>query len=98
MYDVCCIKDDCYFQLYAYMGNWNNYIQVKEVKCHTCTLDRIDARHQNISADFVASHMYPHIVNSLEYAQRQLSVQLRKSWVHHLLRQVIPSKEEGVGA
>jgi hypothetical protein len=41
---------------------------VKEVKGHTCTLDRIDARYRNISADFVASHMYPHIVNSPEYA------------------------------
>jgi hypothetical protein len=44
----------------AYMGMWDNDIQVKEVKGHTCTLDLIDARHQNISADFVASHMYPH--------------------------------------
>jgi hypothetical protein len=41
---------------------------VKEVKGHTCTLDHIDARHRNISADFVASHIYPHIVNSPEYA------------------------------
>jgi hypothetical protein len=54
------------------MGKWNNYIQVKEVKGHMCTLDRIDTRHQNISADFVASHMYPHIVNSLEYAPKAI--------------------------
>jgi hypothetical protein len=54
------------------MGKWDNYIQVKEVKGHTCTLDRIDARHRNISADFVASHMYPHIVNSLEYAPKAI--------------------------
>jgi hypothetical protein len=45
IYDVCCIKDGCSFRVYAYMGKWDNYIQVKEVKGHTCTLDRIDARH-----------------------------------------------------
>jgi hypothetical protein len=54
------------------MGKWNNYIQVKEVKGHTYTLDRIDARHRNISADFVARHIYPHIVNSLEYAPKAI--------------------------
>jgi hypothetical protein len=70
IYDVCCIKDDCSFRVYAYMGKWDNYIHVKEVKGHTCTLDRIDARHRNISYDFVASHMYPHIVNSPEYAPK----------------------------
>jgi hypothetical protein len=58
--------------VYAYMGKWDNYIQVKEVKDHTCTLDRIDARHRNISANFVASHMYPHIVNSPEYALKAI--------------------------
>jgi hypothetical protein len=72
IYDVCCIKDDCSFRVYAYMGKWDNYIQVKEVKGHTCTLDRIDARYRNISTDFVASHMYPHIVNSPEYAPKAI--------------------------
>jgi hypothetical protein len=42
------------------------------VKGHTCTLDRIDARHQSISVDFVASHMYPHIVNCLNYAPKTI--------------------------
>jgi hypothetical protein len=54
------------------MGNWDNYLQEKEVKDHTCTLDRIDARHRNILADFVASHMYPHIVNCLDYAPKAI--------------------------
>jgi hypothetical protein len=45
---------------------------VKEVKGHTCTFDRIDARHRNISADFVAGHMYPHIVNSPEYTPKEI--------------------------
>jgi hypothetical protein len=50
------------------MGKWDNYLQVKEVKGHPCSLDRIDARHRNIPADFVASQMYPHIVNCPAYA------------------------------
>jgi hypothetical protein len=54
------------------MGKWDNFIQVKEVKGHTCTIDRIDARHRNISVDFVASHMYPHIVNTPEYAPKAI--------------------------
>jgi hypothetical protein len=70
IYDVCCIKDDCSFQVYAYMGKWDNYIRVKKAKGHTCILD--DARHRNISANFVASHMYAHIVNSPEYAPKPI--------------------------
>jgi hypothetical protein len=54
------------------MGKWDNYFQVKEVKGHTCTLDRIDARHRNISADFVASHMYPHIVKCPDYEPKAI--------------------------
>jgi hypothetical protein len=42
IHDVCC-KKDYSFRVYAYMGKWDNYLQVKEVKGHTCTLDRIDA-------------------------------------------------------
>jgi hypothetical protein len=72
IYDVCCIKDGCSFRVYAYMGKWDKYIQLKEVKGHTCTLDRIDARHRNISTDFVASHMYPHIVNTPVYAPKAI--------------------------
>jgi hypothetical protein len=34
-----------FFGVYAYMGKWDNYLQVKEVKGHTCTIDSIDARY-----------------------------------------------------
>jgi hypothetical protein len=57
-----------FFSSVCIYGEGDNYIKVKEVKGHTCTHDRIDARHRNISADFVPSHIYPHIVNSPEYA------------------------------
>jgi hypothetical protein len=49
------------------MGKWDGYLEVKEVRGHTCTLDRIDAKHRNISTDFVASHMYPTIVKCTTY-------------------------------
>jgi hypothetical protein len=80
IYDVCCIKDGCSFRVYAYMGKWDNYIQVKEVKGHTCTLDRIDARHRNISADFVASHMYPHIVKTHEFTPNAIIGAIEKKF------------------
>jgi hypothetical protein len=80
IYDVCCIKDGCSFRVYAYIGKWDNYIQVKEVKGQTCTLDRIDARHRSISADFVASHMFPHIVNTTEYAPKAIIGAIEKKF------------------
>jgi hypothetical protein len=45
---------------------------VKEVSGHTCTLDRIGARHQKISFDLVASHMYPTIVKCTSYELRAI--------------------------
>jgi hypothetical protein len=50
------------------------------MKGHTCTLDRIDARHQNISADFVASHMYPHIVKCPDYAPKAIIGAIEKKF------------------
>jgi hypothetical protein len=32
---------------------------------HTCTLDQLDANHQNISANFFTSHMHSQIVLNL---------------------------------
>jgi hypothetical protein len=58
--------------VYAYVGKWDNYLQVKEVKGHTCTLDRIDASHRNISAGFVASHMYPTIMKCPAYEPKAI--------------------------
>jgi hypothetical protein len=70
IYDVRCKKEDCSFRVYGYMGKWDDYLQVKEVKGHTCTIDRIDARHRNISASFIASHMYLTIVKCTTYEEK----------------------------
>jgi hypothetical protein len=45
IYDVCCKKEHYSFRVYAYMGKWDGYLEVREVRGHTCTLDRIDAKH-----------------------------------------------------
>jgi hypothetical protein len=58
--------------VYAYKGKWDYYLEVKEVVSHSCTLDQIDARHRNISADFVASHMYPTIVKCTSYEPKAI--------------------------
>jgi hypothetical protein len=44
--DVHCKNEDYAFQVYAYKGKWDHYLEVKEVVAHSCTLDRIDARHR----------------------------------------------------
>jgi hypothetical protein len=66
--------------VYAYIGKWDNYLQVKEVKRHTCTLDRIDERHRNILADFVASHMYPTIVKCTTYESKAIIGAIEKKF------------------
>jgi hypothetical protein len=45
IYDVCCKTEDYSFRVYPYMEKWDNYLEVKEVKGHICTLDHIDARY-----------------------------------------------------
>jgi hypothetical protein len=47
---------------------------------HTCTLDRIDATHRNIPADFVASHMYPTIVKCTTYEPKAIIGAIEKTF------------------
>jgi hypothetical protein len=64
--------------VYAYKGKWDRYLEVKEVVPQSCTLDRIDTMHQNISADFVASHMYPTIVKCTFYEPKTIISAIEK--------------------
>jgi hypothetical protein len=72
IYDMRCKNEDCSFRVYAYKGKWDYSLEVKELVSHSCTLDQIDARHRNISADFVASHMYPTIVKCTSYEPKAI--------------------------
>ena len=58
--------------MYAYKGKWDDHLEVRVVMHHTCTLDQIDARHQNLSIGFVASHMYSHIVENTVYEPKSI--------------------------
>jgi HD superfamily phosphodiesterase len=61
-------------------------------------VNRIDARHRNISADFVASHMYPHKVKTPEYAPKAIISAIEEKFGYTIGYGKAPSKEEGVGA
>jgi hypothetical protein len=39
---------------------------------HTCTLERLDASHKNISASFITSHMYSLIVQNPAYEPKSI--------------------------
>ena len=70
IYEVCCVKSDCAFRVYAYKGKWDDHLEVRTVEHHTCTLDQLDARHRNLSVGFVANHMYSHIVENIAYESK----------------------------
>jgi hypothetical protein len=86
--------------VYAYKGKWDHYLEVKEVMPHTCTLDRIDARHRNIiSADFVASHMYPTIAKCTSYEPNAIIYAIEEKFGYIIsYGKGITCKEEGIGA
>jgi hypothetical protein len=80
IYEVHYKKDDCAFRVSAYKGKWDHYLEVKEMLPHTCTLDRIDARRRNISADFVEIHMYPTIVKCTSYELKAINSAIDKTF------------------
>jgi hypothetical protein len=96
IYDVHCVKPDCAFRVYAYKGKWDHYIEVRGVVSDTCTLDRIDARHRNISANFVASHMYPNIVEntSCERYRAALWPDVKSRWCTRHMKENFHSQFE----
>jgi hypothetical protein len=72
VYDVCCVKPDCPFRVHAYKGKWKYYWKISIVVDHTCALDQLDASHRNLTAGFVASHMYSQIVENLAYEPKSI--------------------------
>jgi hypothetical protein len=53
--------------VYASKGKWKNYREIRSIVDHTCVLEQLDASHRNLSADFVASHMFATIVENPAY-------------------------------
>ncbi|WVZ86644.1 hypothetical protein U9M48_033395 [Paspalum notatum var. saurae] len=65
VYDVKCIRDDCPFRVHAYMGKYDTFWSVSRIEHHTCILEELEVQHRNLTADFVAQHMYSKIDMSL---------------------------------
>ena len=72
IYDVCCVNPDCPFRVHAYKGKWKDYWEVTIVVEHTCVLQQLDASHRNMSAGFVANHMYSQIVENPAYEPKSI--------------------------
>jgi hypothetical protein len=64
VYDVQCLKPSCPFRVYVSKNKWKSYWEIKSVVDHTCVLEQLDASHQNLSSNFVASQMFAKIVEN----------------------------------
>ena len=72
VYDVCCMKGDCPFRVHAYCGKRKDYWEVTRVVQHTCILEELQLHHRNLTADFVAQHMYAQIVEKPNYEPKSI--------------------------
>ncbi|WVZ73043.1 hypothetical protein U9M48_021398 [Paspalum notatum var. saurae] len=72
VYDVKCIRDDCPFRVHAYMGKYDTFWSVSRIEHHTCILEELEVQHRNLTADFVAQHMYSKIVNNPGYEAKSI--------------------------
>jgi len=72
VYDVKCIRDDCPFRVHAYMGKYDTFWSVSRIEHHTCILEELEVQHRNLTADFVAQHMYSKIVNNPGYEPKSI--------------------------
>ncbi|WVZ95169.1 hypothetical protein U9M48_040966, partial [Paspalum notatum var. saurae] len=72
VYDVKCIRDDCPFRVHAYMGRYDTFWSVSRIEHHTYILEELEVQHRNLTADFVAQHMYSKIVNNSGYEPKSI--------------------------
>ncbi|WVZ73735.1 hypothetical protein U9M48_022013 [Paspalum notatum var. saurae] len=72
VYDVKCIRDDCPFRVHTYMGKYDTLRSVSRIEHHTCILEELEVQHRNLTADFVAQHMYSKIVNNPGYEPKSI--------------------------
>ena len=71
-YDVRCVRSECPFRVYASMGKWQDFWEVRKVVEHTCLLEQLEPQHHNLSAGFIANYMYPLIVDNLSYESKSI--------------------------
>ena len=51
---------------------------------HTCVLDQLDASHRNLSAGFVASHMYSQIVDNRAYEPKSIIYAIEEKFKYQI--------------
>ncbi|WVZ85205.1 LOW QUALITY PROTEIN: hypothetical protein U9M48_032155 [Paspalum notatum var. saurae] len=72
VYDVKCIRDVCPFRVHAYLRKYDAFQTVSRIEHHKCILEELDSQHRNLTADFVAQHMYSKIVNNPGYEPKAI--------------------------
>ena len=72
LYDVKCVRDSCPFRVHAFKGKWSDFWEVSRVTEHTCELEELEAHHRNLSATFIANHIYAQIVENPSYEPKSI--------------------------
>ncbi|WVZ94764.1 hypothetical protein U9M48_040623 [Paspalum notatum var. saurae] len=98
VYDVKCIRDDCPFRVHAYMGKYDTFWSVSRIEHHTCILEELEVQHRNLTADFVAQHMYSKIVNNPGYEPKSIINSIDDDFQYKIsYGKAYGAKREGVG-
>lgn len=72
IYDVKCVQQDCPFRVHAYKGKYDTFWTVSRIEQHTCVLEELRSRHRNLSAGFIAQHIYSKIVHNPGYEPKSI--------------------------
>jgi hypothetical protein len=70
--------------VYASKGKWKNYWEIKSVVDHTFVLEQLDARHRNLSSDFVASQMFAKIVENPAFEPKSIILAIEYKFRYHI--------------
>lgn len=71
-YDIKCVMPDCGWRLHAFKGKWVDFWEVSIITEHSCELDKLETRHRNLSAKFVANYMYAQIIDNLNFEPKSI--------------------------
>jgi len=69
---VRCVRSECPFRVYASMGKWQDFWEVKKIVEHICLLEELEPQYRNHSAGFIANYMYPLIVDNPSYEPKSI--------------------------
>ena len=72
VYDVKCVQQDCPFRVHAYKGKYDTFWTVSRIQQHTCVLEELRTQHRNLTAAFVAQHVYSKIVDNPGYEPKSI--------------------------